>query len=82
MKILWNSCVPPKVCIFAWEVWWGKVLTMDQLKKGGFQMASRCPLCGKAEEVLDHLLIHCPSIWGLWFGLISLFQGFTGSALV
>ena len=49
MKILWNSYVPPKVCFFAWEVWWGKVLTMDQLKKRGFQMASRCPLCGKAK---------------------------------
>ena len=35
-------------------------------------MASRCPLCGKAEEVLDHLLIHCPSIWALWSGLISI----------
>ena len=33
----------------------GKILTMDQLKKRGFQMASGCPLCGKAEEVLDHL---------------------------
>ena len=64
--------MPPKACFFAWEVWWGKVLTMDQLKKRGFQMASRRPVCGKAEEVLDHLLIHCPSIWGLWFRLISI----------
>ena len=35
-------------------------------------MASGCPLCGKAEEVLNHLLIHCPSIRGLWFDLISI----------
>ena len=46
MNILWNSCVSPKVCFFAWEVRWGKVLTMDQLKKRGVQIASRCPLCG------------------------------------
>ena len=45
---------------------------MDQLKKRGFQMARRCSLCGKAEEVMDHLLIHCPSIWGLWSGVISI----------
>ena len=38
LKVLWNGCVPSKVCFFAWEVWWGKVLTMEQLKKRGYQM--------------------------------------------
>ena len=27
--IIWNSQVPPKVSVFTWEVWWGKVLTGD-----------------------------------------------------
>ena len=53
--MLWNNCVPPKVCFFAWEIWWGKTLTMENLKKRGFQMATRCPLYGKAEEDLHHL---------------------------
>ena len=26
--LIWNSCVPPKVSLFTWEVWWDKVLTM------------------------------------------------------
>ena len=60
-KLLWN---------IAWEVWWEKILTTEHLKKRGFQLASRCPLCGKAEENLNHLLIHCPSVWSLWEGLI------------
>ena len=34
-------------------------------------MASKCPLCGEAEEDLNHLLIHCPLVWGLWERLIS-----------
>ena len=34
-------------------------------------MANRSPLCGKAKEELNHILIHCPSVWGLWEGLIS-----------
>ena len=72
LNILWNSCVPPKVSFFAWEVWWGKPLTMEQLKKRGFQMASKCPLCGNAKEDLDHLLLHCPEVWGLWAALLSL----------
>ena len=43
-KLLWNSWPPPpppppqkkKVGFFAWEAWWGKVLTTKQLKKRGF----------------------------------------------
>ena len=38
LKMLRNSCVPLKVNFFAWEVWWGKVLTLEQLKKRGFQL--------------------------------------------
>ena len=68
LDMRWNNYVPPKECIFAWEVWWGKVLTMENLKKRGFQLASKCPLCGKAEEKLNRLLFHCPSIRGLWEG--------------
>ena len=71
-NMLWNNHMPPKVCFFAWEAWWGKVLTMMHLKKRGFQIASRCPLCGEADEELNHLLIHCPSVWRLWEGFISI----------
>ena len=35
-KMLWNQHIPSKVGFFAWEVWWGKVLTLTQLKKRGF----------------------------------------------
>ena len=58
-KLVWNNILLPKISLFAWEVWWGKILTMEQLKKMGFQLASMCPLCGSAEEDLDHLLLHC-----------------------
>ena len=45
---------------------------MNQLKKRGFQFTSICPLCKEDEENLDHLLLHCPSIWGYWLALFSL----------
>ena len=45
---------------------------MDQLKKMGFQLASRCPLCKEDEENIDHILLHCPSVWGFWVALNSL----------
>ena len=62
--------VPSKVGFFTWEVWWDKVLTMNQLKRRGFPLASRCPLCGE-EEDLHHLLIPCPKVSELWGGLLS-----------
>ena len=66
--IIWNNCVlppTPKVSLFTWEIW-------INWKKMGFQLASRCPLCQESEESLDHLLIHCPVVWGHWVVLISL----------
>ncbi|KAJ9705163.1 hypothetical protein PVL29_003294 [Vitis rotundifolia] len=34
-KIIWNSCVQPKLSFFAWEASWGRVLTLDFLQKRG-----------------------------------------------
>ena len=50
---------------------WNISLTLDQLKKRGFSLASRCPFCGKVEEVMEHIFIHCPMIWHLWTVLFS-----------
>ena len=36
MKMLWNSYAPAKTSFFAWKVWQGKVLTIEKLKKRGF----------------------------------------------
>ena len=34
-SVVWNAWVPPKVSFFAWEVTWGKALTLDQLQRRG-----------------------------------------------
>ena len=44
---------------------------MDQLKRMGFSFANRFPLCGKEEENIEHLLIHCPMVWGIWTCLLA-----------
>ncbi|RVW89101.1 putative ribonuclease H protein [Vitis vinifera] len=70
---IWSTCVPTKVSFFAWEAYWGKVLTLDQLKKRGRSLANRCFLCGMEEESIDHILIQCSKARGLWELLFALF---------
>ena len=73
MKNIWKSCVQPKVSFFAWEASWGKVLTLNQVKKMGWALASRCYFCQAEEEFIDHLLLHCEKIRALWEMLLTLF---------
>ena len=65
-RSIWNPIVPPKMGFFAWEASWGKVLTLDQLKRRGIPLANRCFLCEEKEETIDHLLIHCSRAKMLW----------------
>ena len=57
--LVWNPVVSQKIGVFAWEATWGKVLTLDQLKRRGMTFANRCFMCEEEEETIDHLLIHC-----------------------
>ena len=72
-KIIWNSCVQPKLSFFAWKASWGKVLTFDRLQKRGWALANRCFLCQMFEKTIDHLLLHCEKTREVWMLLLSLF---------
>ena len=52
---------------------WGKVLTLDQLKRRGWFLANICFLCLVEEESINHILIHCTKTRVLWELLIVLF---------
>ena len=41
-RSIWNPIVPLKLGFFAWEASWGKVLTLDQLKRRGIPRVNRC----------------------------------------
>ena len=63
---VWVDKVPTKIGFFAWEATWGKVLTLDRLQRRGWQFPNRCFLCGCEEETINHILIHCTLVKGLW----------------
>ena len=52
---------------------------MDQLKRRGWALPSRCYLCKADEELANHVLIHCPKaaiIWHLIFAFFWCSLGF------
>ena len=49
----------PKAGAFAWLAYNERILTMERLKSIGINGPSRCPLCEKNEETIDHLLVQC-----------------------
>ncbi|RVW35405.1 Serine/threonine protein phosphatase 2A 59 kDa regulatory subunit B' zeta isoform [Vitis vinifera] len=64
-SIVWNTWVPLKVDFFAGEVLWERILTLDQLKRRGWRLPSRCCLW-KGEEETDLILLHYSSAVMLW----------------
>ena len=66
-RSIWNPIVPPKLGFFAWEASWGKVLTLDQLKRRGITLVNRCFLCQEKEETIDHFLVHCSDVMESFF---------------
>lgn len=56
---VWKMKVPPRMKVFAWLVFYNKILTRDNLAKRGWQLASICFLCRDACENIKHMFSEC-----------------------
>ena len=57
-NVCFNHLIP-KINIFWWTTIHGKILTIDNLWKRGFQIHNRCYMCNREEESINYLFLHC-----------------------
>ena len=62
-----------RVSFFAWEAVRDKILTVDQLKRRGWSLPSKCYLCKGKEESAKHILLHYPKAIMLWHLVFAMF---------
>lgn len=63
-----------KVACFSWLVAREVRVTQENLKRRGFQLCSRCLLCGRNLETNSHLFLHCPitrQLWQLFLNIVG-----------
>ncbi|CAN1832347.1 Putative ribonuclease H protein At1g65750 [Linum perenne] len=77
VSTVWSSCVPTKIQGFLWLCFHNRILTIDNLKRRGFQMPNRCSLCFCEEESVNHIFILCPFSTRVW-RLLSSKLSFSG----
>ncbi|CAN1229732.1 hypothetical protein LINPERPRIM_LOCUS3181 [Linum perenne] len=73
-KAIWIHHVPSKIQCFLWMAFHGKIETIDNLQRRGFQLPNRCVLCCSDVETIDHLLIHCSfstKVWKMFSSALS-----------
>ena len=65
-KGVWKPKVPKRVAFFLWITAHDRILTLDNLMRGGRLLANWCCMCCCDGESVDHLLLHCPVTHTLW----------------
>ena len=74
LRSLWKLKAPPRVLVFGWLALRNRILTMNNLRRGGMVVVNACPLCLKDEEFVDHILLKrnfAHRTWSVvlgWFG--------------
>ena len=71
---VWSRFIPPSRSALTWRLMLNRLPTEDRLCRSGFQLASRCSICGVSSESADHLFLHCPLAIALWEAIFSTFQ--------
>jgi hypothetical protein len=73
-KACWNLKVPNVIKMFLWKACQNLLPTKVNLYKRGVTSNSKCPLCEREEETVEHILWSCASAQDVWGGGKICFQ--------
>jgi hypothetical protein len=76
-KSIWRTKAPPRVAFFVWLAAFGKILTLDNLRKKNMVLVNRCGMCKKDEESIDHcfFIVSVPNSYGMLFLVALAWRG-------
>lgn len=63
---VWHQDRLPKVNIFCWALAHEKILTNENIRKGGIFGPSRCALCKENSESIQHMFLECMFVKEVW----------------
>lgn len=73
-KSIWKVKAHTKLAFFTWKAVKGRILTFYSSRKRNICFVKSCCMCKQDwEELVGHLLIHCPFASDLWSFVFSLF---------
>ncbi|XP_042515366.1 uncharacterized protein LOC122089737 [Macadamia integrifolia] len=72
-KMVWSSVLIPRQSVFGWRLIHGKLPCDDKVKRKGVLLPSRCEVCNKAEESINHLFVKCDGAVYIWRAFAEVF---------
>ncbi|KAM0827058.1 hypothetical protein ACQ4PT_068438 [Festuca glaucescens] len=66
---VWNLFAPMAFKIHAWLALRHRCWSTDRLARHGLPSHVTCPLCGVADETIDHISLLCPYAGSIWAGV-------------
>jgi hypothetical protein len=63
---VWNSVAPKKSKIFTWLALHNRLNARERLARQGVISNANCPFGCQTEEVINHMLFHCPHTSHIW----------------
>lgn len=71
-KGLWIMFLPPKLKVFLWLVFQGKILTNEQRVRRHLAVESSCSVCGWHSENIIHIVRDCGRAKEVWLTILPL----------